>query len=505
MNSRSAKLAPILLVGLGVRLLGITSRPIWYDEAFSLMFARQGPAAMLTGTLASGAGGAAAEEHPLGYYILLWLWGRLWGDGVVQARLLSVIFGLIVVLLIYVIARQLLSEKSALAAAALAALAPFLVHHSQEIRMYGLLTVFVLSATLAFLRAREKSRLDWRDSLVPWSGFVLASAAAQYTHNLAVLFLGLLALTPLLERDFTTFKRLLLAVSLSIVLYLPWLIQVPSQLGKLSTGFWTAAPGPERLLTAILTYVTNLPLPGPTLIVGLSAALLAVILAGWQAWRAHRQRLPARYPGLWFAYLAFGPLVALFLLSQIFPVFVERALLPASAFFWIWIAWALFETRLPKMMQSILVLILLLGFGVGLSVHITYGSFPYTDFSALNAAAETELSADALIIHSNKLSFLPAAYSYPALPQTFIADPAGSGSDTLAESTQRVLGVQAEPDIQRAAGHADEVWLVLFSREEVEVAASGGALHPNRLWLEDHFTMERSEQWADLVVYVYQR
>lgn len=69
----------ILLIALLVRLIGIVTRPIWYDEAFSILFSEKGLGQMLYGTLApTGAG--SADIHPLGYYTLLWGWMKLLGS-----------------------------------------------------------------------------------------------------------------------------------------------------------------------------------------------------------------------------------------------------------------------------------------------------------------------------------------------------------------------------------------------------------------------------------------
>ena len=87
----SIELAAVLLVALIARLIGIVSRPIWYDEAFAILFAEKGPAAMLKGTLAPDISGAAADIHPLAYYTMLWGWMKLFGESLLSVRLLSVI------------------------------------------------------------------------------------------------------------------------------------------------------------------------------------------------------------------------------------------------------------------------------------------------------------------------------------------------------------------------------------------------------------------------------
>jgi 4-amino-4-deoxy-L-arabinose transferase-like glycosyltransferase len=82
------------------------------------------------------------------------------------------------------------------------ALSPFLVHYAHEIRMYGLLALFLVAATHAAWRING---LDGRPPkgddgsiprLVPVLQFALTSALAMYTHTLAVFYLAPLALLP---------------------------------------------------------------------------------------------------------------------------------------------------------------------------------------------------------------------------------------------------------------------------------------------------------------------
>src|SRR5574342_96831 len=171
--------AAILILALGVRLLGILSRPIWYDEAFAILFSEKGLGAMLYGTLApTGAG--SADIHPLGYYTLLWLWMRLFGESLVATRLLSILAGLISVYLVYLIALEVPSDrKTANLSMLIAALAPFQVHYAQEIRMYSFLVMWLLLATYAYQRGSRTGSWRW------WAVFSISAALAQYTHNLA--------------------------------------------------------------------------------------------------------------------------------------------------------------------------------------------------------------------------------------------------------------------------------------------------------------------------------
>lgn len=152
----------VLLVALLARLPTIISRPLWYDEAFAVLFSAEGPRAMSYGTLIVDQG-IAADVHPLGYYTLLWAWQAVAGGSPFAVRALSVVLGLLLVYLGYRLARQLFDERIATVAALALALSPFQVHYSQEVRMYALLAVLLLGATLRVLegaRGRISPILD---------------------------------------------------------------------------------------------------------------------------------------------------------------------------------------------------------------------------------------------------------------------------------------------------------------------------------------------------------
>lgn len=244
----------VFLLALVVRLLGIASRPIWYDEAFAVLFSEKGLKAMLAGTLTVDPGGAAADIHPLAYYTLLWGWMRVFGESLVSVRMLSILIGVGIVVLAYFLLRSMFPDKRlALVGSLGVALAPFLVHYNQEIRMYALLALSLTAATWAFWEGLHSSNLHW------WVLFALFAALAQYTQNLAAFFLVPLALTSVFLRRWDKVKLTVLAGLGAVVLYLPWLIQLPAQLIKIQTSYWVDRPTLGAIFTTLLAFVTNLP------------------------------------------------------------------------------------------------------------------------------------------------------------------------------------------------------------------------------------------------------
>jgi uncharacterized membrane protein len=340
----------ILLLAFGIRLLGISSRPIWYDEAFSILFSEKGFGAMLYGTLAP-TGVGSADIHPLGYYTTLWIWMKMFGESLIATRSLSILAGLVSVYLIYWIALEITSDKrTAYISMLFAALAPFQVHYAQEIRMYAFLSMWLLLATYAYQRGARQG--NWKG----WGLFSISAALAQYSHNLAAFYLVALALLPLFQKNWRALRGIALAGTGALILYSPWLIQLPAQFTKIQNAYWVERPDVSKLFTLLLVYVTNTPLP-TKLIAGTFAIVLVIVIIGLLQTMRHTRQAGTK-EGLLLFYLSLGPPLLLLLFSQWTPVYIERALLPSGAVFCIWIAWAVTNTKLPHVAQYVLLFLL---------------------------------------------------------------------------------------------------------------------------------------------------
>lgn len=490
--------ALLILIGLALLLrgVGISQRPLWYDEAFSGLYAEKGLPGMLATTLGSGME-AAAEEHPLGYYLLLWGWMRWFGESPFAIRSLSVLVGVITVAVVFFFTRRLFNPRLAIYLTFLAAISPFQVHYSQEVRMYALLALCLLLCTWALWEGMQSNRWGW------WLIFSLSAAMAQYVHHLAVFYLAPLALTPLFFRNWRALGRLVIAAGGAILLYLPWLVHLPGQFAKVQEAYWTQPPGLDRLITTLLSFITNLPLPGRWLAGALFISWLLFVLATWLTVKMMRRSQPGWQAGVWLAYLGVVPVCLLFLFSQWRAVYIERGLLASGLVFILWIGWAISEGQAPRLVQIGAGGLLILAAGMGFYQHLTYQGFPYAPFAELDASLKSRVAANEVILHSNKLSLLPGMYYDRTLNQRYLADPPGSGSDTLAKPSQRLLGISASDSIASATGDARRVWFIIFDKAIQEYQANSQATHPHLAWLADHYRLEAIEPWGDLRLYVF--
>lgn len=202
----------ILLLGLALRLCLLGRQSVWYDEAFSLTVSRL-PLGEMTAKLIED------FVHPPLHYYLLHFWMKLVGFGAYQARLLSAVFGTLAIGLIYLLARYLFEQRTALLAALLLAVSQLGVMYSQEARPYAQVLFFALGAVYLFACAlHEKRGLAW------W-GFIAAAVLTIYTHYYGVfLVAGLLSYALLNRRHYALpWSWLLGGAALALLLFAPWL------------------------------------------------------------------------------------------------------------------------------------------------------------------------------------------------------------------------------------------------------------------------------------------
>ena len=173
MRDRSVQvLAALTVLAAILRFPTLHVQSYWFDEAVTVRLVSGGFGHML-----SSIGGS--ESTPPLYYMLAWVWTRIFGHGEAGLRSLSALAGTAFVPVAYAAAAELASRRVALAIAALAAFNPLLIWYSQEARSYALLVLFAGLSFLLFARiAREQ-----RDRDLAW--WTLVSALAIATHYFA--------------------------------------------------------------------------------------------------------------------------------------------------------------------------------------------------------------------------------------------------------------------------------------------------------------------------------
>jgi mannosyltransferase len=173
MRARSVQaLAALTVLAAILRFSTLDVQSFWFDEAVTVGLVKSSFGHML-----SSIGGS--ESTPPLYYMIAWVWSRVFGHGEVGLRSLSALAGTAFVPVAYAAGAELSSRRTAFVIGALAAVSPLLIWYSQEARSYSLLVLFAGLSFLFFVRQLREPR---DSTLVLWT---IASALAIATHYFA--------------------------------------------------------------------------------------------------------------------------------------------------------------------------------------------------------------------------------------------------------------------------------------------------------------------------------
>lgn len=167
-------LVALTALAAALRFSTLSVQSYWLDEAVTVRLLHHSLGGMLAAIPDS-------ESTPPLYYVLAWLWSKLFGTGEAGLRSLSALFGTATVPLVYLAGARLAARRAGLVAAALAAVDPLLVWYSQEARAYALLVLLTTASLAAFARVLERPGASR-----PLAAWALLSALALTAHYFAV-------------------------------------------------------------------------------------------------------------------------------------------------------------------------------------------------------------------------------------------------------------------------------------------------------------------------------
>ena len=330
----------ILLLAAALRFYALGASSLWSDEGNTW--------ALLSRSFTQIARDAAADIHPPGYYWLLKLWTMLFGTSAVGMRSFSALAGLLLVYVIYRLGLLLRAHKhdlpiTALLAAFLAAVNPFLIYYSQEARMYLLLTLASAALCWALLACLDrKGRWGW--GLLGYIGAAVVGLWSHYTFPVVMIGAGLGYLCIVLPqpgRWRATWWPFALANLLAILAYLPWLPTAVDRLLHWPATTASAAPSDALRLvlqTVLLGPLREFPQPFAPWLWGTALLPLGGLLLAWR-------RPGLRAIALWWL----APLLLVFGAGLLTDAFLKFLLVAAPAW---WLLSAASVDLLPRTATS---------------------------------------------------------------------------------------------------------------------------------------------------------
>ena len=202
-----------IIVGTLLRLVGV-NQSLWLDEAISALAAKNFSYIGLVTQFAK------YDFHPPLFYLILKLWGSIFGYSEVALRALPIIFGLAAIILVAKVAREL--KLKPFWTALMVATSPLYIYYSQEVRMYPLAAFFVLLALYSVLKIVQENRRIYYALL---SVSILLFSSLDYLTLLVIPGVAIsLALIKNKKGHYVRFALVFLPFTVIALLWLPTLI-----------------------------------------------------------------------------------------------------------------------------------------------------------------------------------------------------------------------------------------------------------------------------------------
>lgn len=333
MKKTSLIILLVLMAGLVLRLISI-NQSLWLDEAIGALVVKSESYAQIITDFPKH------DNHPPLYYLTLKGWSNIFGYSEPALRMLSVIFGILTVYLIYKIGERI-DERLKFWPAFLLATSPLFIYYSQEARMY-VMAAFLASAAfyLFLLTFGEKSQ-----KVFTWVLFSITIIALVFTDYIPVFLLPVFPAIGLIKKmPRNWWKKLFLSAVPLVLLGFAWLptFLFQSHAGRLflqSLPGWSQVAGGATLKQAGLVWMKfalgrisfepkNIYY---TLVVIFSIPLLIALV---EAWKKREKVIP-----IWL-FLSV-PLVLGFVASIFFPAFIYFRFIYVLPAFYLLVAWGI--------------------------------------------------------------------------------------------------------------------------------------------------------------------
>ncbi len=317
-------LAAVTLVAFGLRAYRLGYQELRGDEALGRLFSLQTVPELIRSTL------SLREPHPVASYVVEGAWLQLAGQTEFAQtefalRFVSVWFGVLAVVLLYRLVRELrLPKPAGILAAGLLAFSPYAIWHSQDARMYSISLALTLASTVLMLRAMDRRRPAL------WAAYVAITWLALQTHYYAAYIIvaqNVFVLTRAIvsREERRSLPAWVAAQAATGLLYLPWLVAARATLSAYAGN--GDSPGFLALwLRSLAVFAAGETMPAELRTV---LALLAGILAVCGAIRLFLSGSTGRR-ALWLALLLLlVPLLITWVGAISRPIFNERYIIAA--------------------------------------------------------------------------------------------------------------------------------------------------------------------------------
>jgi uncharacterized membrane protein len=346
----------ILLLGFSLRVVNI-NQSLWLDEAISTVVAKDYSFLGIIFEFIKG------DNHPPLFYLILKIWGNLFGFSDITLRFLPILFGTLTILFTYLFLKKLFDKKIAFLGSFLLTISPLHIYYSQEIRMYPILSFWAILLMYLFIFLVTE-----RAKTIYWWLFAVLLIVLMATDYVGVFLLPVFLLIAYKEKFIT--KKFVLAFLPLIIVFISWIpiFWAQSETAKIqlsSLPGWRSLAGGANLkevmvlwMKFVLGRISFYPKIGYYLIVSLFSIPVIITL-----YKAHFNK---KNIWLWIYFLT--PLIGSFLFSFIIPVFNYFRFIYVLPAFYGLIAVGLFNLK-NRTNQLILISLIIIGNIIGTGIY----------------------------------------------------------------------------------------------------------------------------------------
>ena len=410
----------ILIIILGIIFISLAAfhTNLWFDESYSVAISNN----HTFGEIWSIGG---YDVHPILYYWILKIVSLIFGNNILAFRLISVIALSILGILGYTHIRKDFGEKVGLLFSFLVYFLPVNVIYASEIRMYTVGMLFVTIMAIYAYRIFKGNK-----SIKNWIIFAIFSLASAYTHYYGLMSAGiinillfiLLLKNAIKERKFTKdLTTFLVQGIIQIILYIPWIMALLTQMSQVSAGFWVQWEFPKTFIDMFAfqftgnlddsIYINN----WVAIIYGLIITVYVIYLIIKNIKSKNKQDIkPARYAIIIYFAVILGAIVVSIVLKR--SIIYARYLLLITGLFIFFLAFIM--EKLGNRKVNLVIYILTVIIATIVNINMIQTNYDSSNSEPINYIKENIQEGDILVYGNEGSGFIISA-NLPEYTQYF--------------------------------------------------------------------------------------
>ena len=223
-----------------LNFIRIFDNAFWGDEGYTIKLAKMGVERMINTT--------AGDVHPPLYYLFTQLLYHFGGNHGYTYHLSGLIPYAVILIIACTAVNKYFGKIPAFVLVTMSSIMKNAVVNNVEVRMYSLAAMFVLAAYIALYCIIEKNRV------IDWVIFCIMSLGAAYTHYYALISVAFfyMMLIPVVIKNHSCIKRLIISYVATVLAYLPWLRILLQSFKRTSDSWWL---GDIPLISDCIKYI----------------------------------------------------------------------------------------------------------------------------------------------------------------------------------------------------------------------------------------------------------